>query len=139
MITRSGDRKHCGRGAGFAMLLVFGKGIPKAEITMKVLAQQITKHGIEPAIAQAFVVLALVIPSLFAFLASLMLHSPSATAPGLWFFYQISLNVGYGAIPVAVGLTALAIYGRETSARSTVAMVAVCVAGIVLTWYAGQL
>jgi len=106
---------------------------------MKVLAQQIPKHGIESAIAQVVVVLPLVIPSLFAFFASLMLHSPSATAPGLWFFYQISLKISYGAIPVAVGLTALGIYGRETSARSTVAMAAVCVAGIVLTWYAGQL
>jgi hypothetical protein len=106
---------------------------------MKVLAQQIEKHGIESGIAPVFVVLVLVTPSLFAFLASLTLHSPSAPAPGLWFFYQIALNIGYGAIPVAVGLTALAIYGRESSARSTVAMAAASVAGIVLTWYAGRL
>ena len=76
-------------------------------------------------------------PSLSAFLASLTFHSPWATAPGLWFFYQMSLNIGYGAIPV--GLTALAIYGRETPARSTVFMAAESVAGIVLAWYAGRL
>jgi len=106
---------------------------------MKVRAQQIPRHGMEPAIAQIVVVLALMIPSLFAFLASLMLYGPSATAPGLWFFYQISLKISYGALPVAVGLTGLGIYGRETSARSTVVMAAVCFAGIVLTWYAGRL
>lgn len=106
---------------------------------MKVLAQQIAKHGIESGITQVFVVLVLVIPSLFAFLVSLTLHGPWATAPGLWFFYQVFLNIGYGAIPVAVGLTALAIYGRETSARSTMAMAAVSVAGGALTWYAGRL
>lgn len=106
---------------------------------MKVLAQQNAIHGIESGIAQVFVVLGLVTPSLFAFLVSLTLHSPSAPALGLWFFYQMSLNLGYGAIPVAVGLTAMAIYGHETSARSTAFMAAVCVAGIVLTWYAGRL
>ena len=46
------------------------------------------------------------------------------------FCYQMSLNTGYAAIPVAVGLTGLAIYGRVTSARSVVVMAAVCVAGI---------
>jgi hypothetical protein len=106
---------------------------------MKALAEQSAKHGIQSGIAQVFVVLVLVMPSLFAFLASLTFHSPWATAPGLWFFYQVSLNIGYGAIPVAVGLTALAIYGRATPARSAVAMAAVSVAGIVLTWYAGRL
>jgi len=104
---------------------------------MKALAEQSAKHGIESGIAQVFVVLVLVMPSLSAFLASLTFHSPWATAPGLWFFYQMSLNIGYGAIPV--GLTALAIYGRETPARSTVFMAAESVAGIVLTWYAGRL
>lgn len=98
---------------------------------MKVLAQQIAKHGIESGVAEVFVVLVLLTPSLFAFLASLTVHSPPATAPGLWFFYQMSLNIGYGVIPVAVGLTALAIYGRETSARSVVIMAAVCFVGIV--------
>ena len=106
---------------------------------MKVLAQQNAIHGVESGIAQVFVVLGLVTPSLFAFLVSLTFHGPSAPAPGLWFFYKVSLNIGYGAIPVAVGLTALAIYGRETSAWSTVVMAAVCVAGIVLTWSAGRL
>ena len=37
------------------------------------------------------------------------------------------------------GLTGLAIFGRVTSARSVVVMAAVCVAGIILTWYAGRL
>jgi hypothetical protein len=106
---------------------------------MKVLAEQSAKHGIESGIAQVFVVLVLVFPSLFAFLASLTFHSSWATAPGLWLFYQMSLKTSYGAIPVALGLTGLAIYGRETPARSTVAMAAVSVAGIVLTWYAGRL
>jgi hypothetical protein len=71
--------------------------------------------------------------------ASLTFHSPWATGPGLWFCYQMSLNIGYGAIPVAVGLTELAIYGRVTSALSVVVMAAVCVSGIILTWYAGRL
>jgi hypothetical protein len=106
---------------------------------MKVLAVQNVKHGIESEIAQVLVVLVLVTPSLFAFLASLTFHSPWATGPGLWFCYQMSLNTGYAAIPVAVGLTGLAIYGRVTSARSMVVMAAVCVAGISLTWYAGRL
>jgi hypothetical protein len=86
-----------------------------------------------------FVVLVLVTPSLFAFLASTAFHTPGATAPGLWFFYEVSLNVGYGAIPVAAGLTALAVYGRETSVRSTLAMAAISEAGIILTWCAGRL
>lgn len=106
---------------------------------MKVLAEQSAIHGAEFGIAQVFVVLLLVMPSLFAFLASLAFHGPSAPAPGLWFFYEVSLNFSYGAIPVAVGLTALAVYGRESSAWSTVVMAAVSVAGIVLTWYAGRL
>jgi hypothetical protein len=105
---------------------------------MKVLAEQNEKHGIESGIAQVFVVLVLVMPSLFAFLASLTLDSSWATAPGLWLFYQMSLNIGYGAIPVAVGLTALAIYGRE-STRTMLAMAALSATGIVLTWYAGRL
>ena len=104
---------------------------------MKALAEQSAKHGIESGIAQVFVVLVLVMLSLSAFLASLTFHSPWATALGLWFFCQMSLKIGYGAIPV--GLTALAIYGRETPARSTVFMAAESVAGIVLTWYAGRL
>ncbi len=83
---------------------------------MKVFAPQAAKHDIEPGIAQVFVVLVLVMPSLFAFLASSAFHTPGAAAPGLWFFYEMSLNLGYGAIPVAVGLTAMAIYGRESSA-----------------------
>jgi hypothetical protein len=66
---------------------------------MKALAEQSAKHGIESGIAQVFVVLVLVMPSLSAFLASLTFHSPSTTAPGLWFFCQMSLNIGYGAIP----------------------------------------
>jgi hypothetical protein len=106
---------------------------------MKVLAEQNVVHGIESGIAQVFAVLVLVTPSLFAFLASLTFHSPWAKLPGLWFCYQMSLNSAYGAIPVAVGLTGLAIYGRVTSARSVLVMAAVCVAGIVLTWYAGRL
>lgn len=106
---------------------------------MKALAEQSAKHGIESGIAQVFVVLVLVMLSLSVFLASLTFHSPWATAPGLWFFCQMALNIGYGAIPVAVGLTALVIYGRETPARSTVFMAAESVAGIVLTWYAGRL
>lgn len=106
---------------------------------MKVLAEQSARHSLESGIAQVFVVFVLVMPSLFAFLASLTFHSPWGTAPGLSFFYQMSLNTGYGAIPVAVGLTAMAIYDRETPARSAVAMAAMSVAGIVLTWYAGRL
>lgn len=106
---------------------------------MKVLAEQSASHGIESGIAQVVVVFALATPSLFAFLVSLTFHSPWATARGLWFFYQMSLKISYGAIPVAVALTVLAIYGRETPARSTMVMAAVSVAGIVLTWYAGQL
>ena len=106
---------------------------------MKVLAEQSASRGIESGIAQVVVVFALVTPSLFAFLVSLTFHSRWATAPGLWFFYQMSLNTSCGAIPVAVALTALAIYGRETSARSTMVMAAMSVAGTVLTWYSGQL
>ncbi len=106
---------------------------------MKALAEQSARHGIESGMAEVFVVLVLVMPSLFAFLASLAFHSPWATAPGLWFFYQLSLNIGYGAIPVAVGLTAMTIYGRETPARFTGTMAAVSAVGIVLTWYAGRL
>jgi hypothetical protein len=120
------------------MLRVFDKEFVGRQ-AMRGLAEQSVKHGIESGIAQVFVVLALVTPSLFAFLASLTFHSPWAAAPGLWFFYQESLNIRYGALPVAVGLTALAIYGRETSARSAVVMAAMSVAGIILTRYAGQL
>ena len=50
---------------------------------MKALAEQSAKHSIESGIAQVFVVLGLVTPSLFAFLASLTFHSPWATAAGL--------------------------------------------------------
>jgi hypothetical protein len=77
---------------------------------MKVLAEQNVEHGIESGIAQVFVVLVLVTPSLFAFLASFTFHSPLPTEPGLRFCDQMSLNIGYGAIPVAAGLTGLAIY-----------------------------
>ena len=49
----------------------------------------------------------------------------------------MSLKTSYGAIPVALGLTGLAIYGRETPARSTVAMAAVSVAGIVFDLVCG--
>lgn len=45
-----------------------------------------------------------------------------------------SLDIGHGAIPVAVGLKARSIYGRESSAWSTVVMAVASVAGIVLTW-----
>lgn len=105
---------------------------------MRALAEQSAKRIAQPGIAQALVVLVLVMPSLFAFLASLGFDSSWATTPGLWFFYKVSLNIGYGAILVALGLTALAVYGRE-SARSTLVMAALNVAGIVLTWYAGRL
>lgn len=103
---------------------------------MKVLAEQSAIHGTEAGIAQVFAVLVLVMPSLFAFLASLAFHGPWASAPGLWFFWEVSLNVGYGAIPIAVGLTTLAVYGRESSIRSLVAMAVVSTVGIALTWYA---
>jgi len=106
---------------------------------MKVMAEQNAIRGAESGIAQVFVVLVLVMPSLFAFLTSLTFHGQGPALPGLWFFYEVSLNIGYGAIPVSVGLTVLAVYGRETSARSTVAMAAVTVVGIILTWYAGRL
>jgi hypothetical protein len=106
---------------------------------MRVQAEQNEKHGIEPGIVQVFVVLVLVMPSLFAFLASLTFDSSWGRAPGLWLFYQMSLNIGYGAIPVAVGLTALSIYGGDSSARTMLAMAALSATGIVLTWYAGQL
>ena len=106
---------------------------------MKAFAALAAKHDIQPGVAQAFIVLVLVMPSLFAFLASSAFHSPGATAPGLWFFYEVSLKLGYGAIPVAVGLTALAGYDRQSSLRSTLAMAAISVGGILLTWYAGRL
>ena len=106
---------------------------------MRVLANQSVKHGLEPGIAQVFVVLMVVMPSLFAFLMSKAFDSSWATMPGLWICCKISLNISYGAIPVALGLTALAVYGRESSTRSTLTMAAVSLAGIVFTWYAGQL
>jgi hypothetical protein len=106
---------------------------------LRVPANQNVEHGFEPGIAQVFLVLMLVMPSLLAFLVSKALDSSWATMPGLWICYKISLNIGYGAIPVALGLTALAVYGRESSPRSTLTMAAVSLAGIVFTWYAGQL
>jgi hypothetical protein len=101
---------------------------------MRVLVEQNEKHSVEFGIAQVFVVLALVLPSLFAFFASLTFGDLWATVPGVGSFSQICLKLGYGAIPVAVGLTALAIYDPKTSTRSAAAMAAVSVAGIILTW-----
>ena len=106
---------------------------------MKAFAAQAARHNIHPGVAQVFIVLVLVMPSLFAFLASPAFRNSGATVPGLWFFYELSLNIGYGAIPVAVGLTALAVFDRESSVRSRLAMAAISLAGMILTWCAGQL
>ena len=102
-ITQAGDRSHCSELLQLRCCECSEKEFRKRRLAMKVLAVQNVKHGIESGMAQVLVVLVLVTPSLFAFLASLTFHSPWATGPGLWFCYQMSLNIGYGAIPVAVG------------------------------------
>jgi hypothetical protein len=105
---------------------------------MKTLAAQNYRHSIETGIAQVLAVFVLVVPSGLAFLASLTFRDLWATVPGFGSLYQACLDVSYGVLPVAVGLAGLAIYDRETSARSAVAMTALSAAGIIFTWYAGR-
>jgi hypothetical protein len=84
---------------------------------MRELVQQIATREEQSNIGGVFAVVALVTPSLFAFLASLALRSSWTVPPSLWLCYQILLTIGCGTEAVAIGLTVGAIYSRVGSTR----------------------
>ena len=103
---------------------------------MKVLAHPNTKHGEQAGLGEVLATLTLIMPSVAAFVASLVLHDSWIDVPGLWFFYQASLTISCGTVPIALGLTALAIYGGEPSTESRLVMGGLSIVGALLTWYA---
>jgi hypothetical protein len=86
--------------------------------------------------SRLFAIMVLAIPSLLALLAAL--HSSQYPASGLWFFYEVSRNVGFLGIAVAAGLTWVTFRQRSVSARVGTLMVSSTMAAIILWWYAGQ-
>jgi hypothetical protein len=105
---------------------------------MKILAQQHTKPDEQVGLAEVLAILALITPSFGAFVATLALHNSWADVSGLWFFYQVSLAISCGTVPLALGLTGLAIYGGEPSIESRLVMGGLSIVGVLLTWYAKQ-
>ena len=103
---------------------------------MKVFAQQNTKLDEQTGLGEVLATLALITPSFGAFVATVALHNSWADASGLWLFYQISLAISCGTVPLALGLTALAIYGGEPSTESRLVMGGLSIVGVLLTWYA---
>jgi hypothetical protein len=103
---------------------------------MKVLAHSDTKHAEQAGLWEVLVIFALITPSCAAFFTSLALHNFWASASGLWLFYQVSLTISFGTVPMAIGLTALAIYGGEPSTQSRLVMGGISIVGALLTWYA---
>jgi hypothetical protein len=105
---------------------------------MKILAQQHTKPDEQVGLAEVLAIFALITPSFGAFVATLALHNSWADVSGLWFFYQVSLAISCGTVPLALGLTGLAIYGGEPSIESRLVMGGLSIVGVLLTWYAKQ-